>query len=453
MLAIDQQSRKGLRPKLAYAMGLLSTMPIVGLHIGSRDISFFRIIYIISILWMTVDCILQNKIIFFPKSRKWLDLWLAEAVFACVFGTVLLSGSEPEWAAAARSFIPKVLILLVFSVLWGSAGKWNRYNDRLMKGLLAGCVINCIWAVIDAAGFYLMGVSVNNIVFSGYIARNDIRFGMLSLIQGGMIRSGGFNSDPAQLGFLAPIVAGYGVAKKKPLILLIGIGAVVAGASTTALAGTVIVVFVFCLFKKEYHTDLRLRTIIFIGLAAVVAGAALFVFRRQIGSLLNMAYSKFFGRINDVYADSSGLNENARINYIRGLPGAMLHVLPFLLCGSGIGTASLGYSRSEYAHLLLGDRVDSPYDMENTYIAYLLDTGIVGLILILLVLFILCWNYRRRSKWDRTDFDIIVFASVLTVVICFMFYHYILFAPQMLLLTAALVELDKDELWESLEEL
>ena len=366
MLAIDQQSRKGLRPKLAYAMGLLSTMPVVGLHIGSRDISFFRIIYIFAILWMAVDCILQNKIIFFPKSRKWLDLWLAEAVFACALGAVLLRGSEPEWAAAAGSFIPKVLILLVFSVLWGSAGKWNRYNDRLMKGLLAGCVINCIWAVIDAAGFYLMGISVNNVVFSGYIARNDIRFGMLSLIQGGMIRSGGFNSDPAQLGFLAPIAAGYGVAKKKPLILLAGIGAVVAGASTTALTGTVIVVFVFCLFKKEYHTDLKLRTIILIGLAAVVAGAAVFAFRRQIGSMLNMAYSKFFGRINDVYADSEGLNDNARINYIRCLPDAMLHVLPFLVCGSGIGTASLGYSRSEALGLVR--RASLTEDMDSDQI-------------------------------------------------------------------------------------
>ena len=82
------------------------------------------------------------------------------------------------------------------------------------------CKILIIWATIDAACFYGLGFSLSNMVFARYGATHDVIYGTVSLIinNGRMIRSAGFNYDPAHLGFLIPFVMGYGFMKKNTYI-------------------------------------------------------------------------------------------------------------------------------------------------------------------------------------------------------------------------------------------
>lgn len=428
------------RKFISYALGITSTMPIVGIAIGGHDISFFRIIYFFVLIIAIVE-VLQKRLII-KKANKKLVLWLAEGLIACITGWFFLSGSHQLWSDAARSFIPRVLTLIFFSLFWSSDPKWTKYNEFVIKGFFIGCIANCIWAILDAGGFYIFGKSINNDVFSGYISRNGIRYNMLSLVYEKSIRSGGFNSDPAQFGLIAPIVVGIGKIKKNYWMMLIAIGALLASASTTGLVASIAIIIV-TLSKDSKEKKHTLRRVIIGGTSAVVLAFVIIYNRGTIASVIGNAYHSFSSRIGEVYLGNT-LDENARFLYLMCLPSAIFEVVPFIFWGSGFGTASLGYSLSAHANSVIGGRVNSAYDMENTYLAYLFDTGIIGFVLFISLLACLVKSFKKRVKLKNTESDIIVYCFVLASVISFAFYHYTLFAAQMLMFTIALSVLDEE---------
>ena len=79
--------------------------------------------------------------------------------------------------------------------------------------------------------------------------------------------------------------------------------------------------------------------------------------------------------------------------------------------------------------------------MENTYIAYLLDTGIIGLFLFFYLLFPLYSYYKKNGGEDEEN--IIYIAILSATIFSLFFYHYILFVPQILSLIFALSNREK----------
>lgn len=438
----DFKDIKGYKKWIAFFLGLTSTMPIVGIHIGARDISFYRILFLFMIIYTMVQAFQRRIVIGFATKK--LIIWLMVGIFSCLCGWIFLSSSAPEWSSAAASNIVRTGSLLAFALFWGSQKDTGYMNEAVCKGFFYGCLINCVWATIDAAGYYLLGRSINNIVFAGYIARNKIRYDSLSLIYGssGMIRSGGFNSDPAQLGFIAPIVACYGVCKKKYWMLIIAGGAILASASTTALVTSIIV----CMYNvhriKGNHGITLKKLLLIMGVILVVTGITM-VYWSQISRVIGSAYSRFSNRIGEVYLNNT--KQDVRWDYIRCAPSAMIEVIPFLALGSGFGTASLGYSRSSFAIQTIGTRVNGPYDMENTYLAYFFDTGIVGIILFIIMLVFLIRKYKGKLKNDKSKTSTIIYSFLLASTFSLAFYHYTLFASQMLMFTIALSILDREK--------
>ena len=430
------------RSWVAFLLGMTSTMPIIGIAIAGHDISFFRIIYFFTIAISIVEVLQSGRLYIKPASKKLL-LWLTEGLLACIIGTITLSTNHPLWSEEARGYIPRVLIMIIFALLWASDSKWNKNCNYVIQGFLIGCIINCIWAVLDAGSFYILGKSLNNTFFSGYIARNGIRYNTLSLIYGKTIRAGGFNSDPAQIGFIAPVVAGYGIIKRKYWMVIAAAGALLASATTTGLVATIVIVFLG-LSKSDKNRRLSYKKLIIGGILLVVVLALVFLYWGSITSVINSEFNSFSSRIGEVYLGNV-LKGNTRISYLICLPSAMLEVIPFLLLGSGFGTASLGYALSSYAIATIGNRVVGAYDMENTYIAYFLDTGVVGIVLFISMIVFLTKKFKARMNSSFSDQNIIVYCTMIASIVSFAFYHYILFAPQMLVFTIALSILDEEE--------
>ena len=418
-------------------------MPMVGIPVAGRDFSVYRIALLAALGYFGLMT-LKNDRIKCGKQLSKLILWLALAALACLIGALFLRGQVVEWGAAAKSNLPKVLILLVFALLWGSSGEARRSAPSAAAGFLLGCTLNCLWAAIDAGCYYLLGFSLHNRVFAGYIARNGLRYGMASLILRGMIRAGGFNYDPAHLGFLAPVLTGYAIKKKKYWLLLIAVAGIAASASTTGLICSLLC----ALMMGEGRRSIRIKTSasgtkLFAALLLVplVLGALVAVRGRAI-PMIQSVFSSFFERINTFYVDSD--RDNVRFQYVLYSFPAMLAALPFLLLGTGIGTASYGYAMSPLVVQAMGDRVCSAYDMENTYLAYLFDTGLLGVAVYLVMLWTLFRAYRRRCRERNTAFDAAVYATVCAAGFTMLFYHYILYAPQLLMFTAGLSWLDEE---------
>ena len=148
--------------------------------------------------------------------------------------------------------------------------------------------------------------------------------------------------------------------------------------------------------------------------------------------------------MNNVYLSET--DYNIRWKYIKYAPRAAIQVLPFMLLGSGFGTASLGYAKDSYILSKIGYVHNFAYDLENTYLSYLFDTGIVGFILYLSILKVLVTNYRSANINERSDeFPIVIWCLVCSSLFSMAFYHYILFGPQMLMITIALSQIDNKE--------
>ncbi len=85
----------------------------------------------------------------------------------------------------------------------GNRARRKKDGRLVLKGLLLGAVLNCVWAVLDGLCYYVAHFSLNNVVFSAYIERHGIALGMSLILGNGLLRAAGFNTDPANIGFWA----------------------------------------------------------------------------------------------------------------------------------------------------------------------------------------------------------------------------------------------------------
>ena len=255
-----------------------------------------------------------------------------------------------------------------------------------------------------------------------------------------MIRASGFNYDPAQLGFIVPVITSYAVIKRKYWLLVLAFGGIIASASTTALVCSMLVLVVNLAVKKE-RIKINRKTII-IGFAVlIIAGLILSRFGETLFRLTSSAITKMTTRLNTTYLDNDTLD--IRWDYLIMAPKAFLNLGIFMLTGLGFGTASYGYVIDNSILNKIGSVHNFAYDLENTYICYLMDTGIIGFFVFILLLYRAYVFYKRAASASyANNNDVLIYCGIEASVFSMLFYHYILFAPQMLILIVALSNMD-----------
>lgn len=421
-----------------FLLGFFSTMPILTFNFASRDVSFSRLLFVISLVVLALKSLRRGFIRIEPCIFK-IDRWLGWSILSCLIGTVFFSiKGDTIFANAARSSIPKIIVLLLFAILWGNQKKEALFfaNKCLIKGIVSGFVINLVWSICDAIIFYSRGVSINNIVFSSYLIRNGITDSRPSLIlESGLLRSGGLNYDPAHLGYIVPVILGYGMYKKKPFLLVLALGGLLASASTTALVCSLII-FLTVIFDPDRggltKKSLLELLFIFVFLSVIILG-----FIDKVGYIIRKATVLFSDRVLNTYVDTN--ESNPRLIYLRFFLPAIYYLGPISIIGTGFGTASYGYALNEASRVKY-----YAFDMENTYICYLLDTGMIGIILFFICFRTLFLGFYRNS-YTNDDNDRFILCSTISIAVVFLFYHYILFLPQMLVMISGLSLIDSKE--------
>lgn len=447
----DILQKKNIMLSVFFLMGVFSTMPIIGIHFGNRDISMYKIFFFISIFYGLYRMIRDRKIMIGKKSGVLLA-WLGVACIGGLCGWIFLRGSESAFSSSAFSWLTKAVVLIAFLLAWMGVKTRTEASDMVSDGFLTGCVFNCIWGVIDMISFYVFnkiegynGMILNNIIFAGFIERNGIARRLSLWVPGSnTYRVAGFNGDPANLGFIAPILVGYAITKRKYWLFIPAVGALFVSASTTGLVTSAFIILINLPFMLKKYPVKRFLIAV---LALVITGGVFIFFasRELIPGSVDDTFNYFIERIITVYMNPDNLD--IRVYYVLFAARAFIAIFPFVFFGVGIGNASLGYGR-------MGVTVEQfnkedfaiPFDMENTYLAYLMDTGIIGFILFMAVLVILFRYYRKNVNSDPdTPVNSVMWAFICSTVVCLLFYHYILYAPMMMMLTIGLAQIDFKE--------
>ena len=429
-----ENKKIGLSGLLFLAMGTFSTMPVLEVSAAGRSVTFFSLTFFAALvfLWVRNKNFLRTPIL--TKPLRYFVLWMVTGIVAGCAGWLYFNG-DSVWQSAATSYLPKLVLYIAFAILW-EQGASEKDGRLVLKGLLLGAVLNCVWAVLDGLCYYVAHFSLNNVVFSAYIERHGIRLGQLSLIlANGLLRAAGFNMDPANIGFLGPIVIAYGLHKRRYGLTLIGLLSLVFSASTTA---AVVTLAIFALEwknlipkRKPSRKGMQMWMYLVILLGIAVAAVRLL-------PLVIRAAGLFAERFNGVYV--KGNEASPRKVYYAGFFKALLTAGVIAFTGSGLGTSSFPYiENAELFHELEPNIDNGPFDPEMTYIAYLFDCGILGLVLYVYCLFLLYRYYKKNLH--TLGHAVEAYYILLATVFSALFYHYILFSPQVLLIVVGLAEI------------
>lgn len=443
---MDQMRDVGKRYQIneifAIIVGMVSTMPIVTIP-GAR-MSLFTICLPLFTIYNSFQILQEGKVYINRKNiSTLLIVWLICALFSSVCGIIYYSVADKNvWTKTVSGYIPKILLYLLLAI---SVKDKENVGRALLKGIIYGAVINCIMAMIDALFYYGFGFSLINRMFKSYIDVHQGtlsgRYNMISLAFGGVIRSGGFNFDPAHIGMLAPVVMIYGASKRRMALVIISALAIVSSLSTTALVCSMVGI-VFVMVAQTFKINIvPTKRSVFWGIVSIIIASSLYV---RFGSYLSRAIGNMVNRVNRVYIYDNG-GSNIRISYLANTFVAMSHQGLKMLTGTGFNTASEGYIAAGN-ELSFNLKITNPFDMENTYLSYLFDLGIIGVGVYIGMLVKYIKVTFRNIKNNASDYALMAFAGLLASALCGFFYHYTLFSCQILVLigTAALFEKKHD---------
>ena len=396
-------------------LGIFSTMPIIAIFIGGKTISLFSICLILFFILSLLKAS-GNHSLKITYEIKLYVCWSFFSIVSCFFGMLMFKGLGDRWASAPLTGVPKIIIYLATLVVVQLQKDTSKLFSSFMTGLLIGITVNVIWAILDALIFYSLNISITNTFFSKYIASNDIRYGMLSLTINNVMRSGGLNSDPANIGLFASILATYGLLKKNNTLFVIAILGVLASISIVGLTGLIGSTIV-SLFLKDNRNK---KTVLFaVFLAAFVI---LFLLNFSPNNVVGIALDNVLSRIEykqKAYSDS------LRFQYFKFFVPALINNPFFFLIGTGYGTASYAYQNPGFVNTTI------PYDPECTYFSYIFDIGFFGFLVYLYL------NYKLYKKVNTLNFVPVSIKSMSYSFIIGSFfalwgYHYTLYAPIML---------------------
>lgn len=416
---------------LAFLCGITATMPIV--TFPSTNISLFTVFTIVFLLVNALSFVNDVHFKFRNNTHKLL-MWLLASLLSSIFG-LLYYNTNDEWRLVVQGYIPKIIVFIFIMFL---VSRYSDLSESLLKGLLFGAVANAVVAIVDAITYYGSGYSLINRWFQNYIITNNIRFGLISLIIGGTIRSGGLNYDPAHIGMLAPMIFLFGLVSRKYVYILLAIGAISASLSTTAFVCCIacLLLYISCIGKLNQQFRFTNKMLLLSFGSLLICSYFLY----QYASYIVIGFNNLFSRINDTYIDSG--YENIRLLYILYAPQAMIEQGIKMFTGTGFMTASEGFIKlgSNFGVRLK----DYPYDMEITYLAYLFDLGFFGFYLYVSYLFFTAKNLLKEFKLKSNDQVVqIAFSGFFASFFSCFFYHYTLFACQILIFIAISVYLDK----------
>jgi hypothetical protein len=406
-------------------LGVFSTSSLLTIPVGGHLISLYMVCYILCVFVLLTGK--RNNFATVSKLVKSYDNWTIIGVFSSLFGFLFFWG-DWEWQSAALSYIPKLLMyLLFFHLLIRSANSMD-YCKSIAKGLLVGIIVNIIVAVIDAVIFYVSSQSIINNFFSYYIEMTGIRFGMISIIYPSSIRSCGLNSDPANIGMFVIILAAYSFKKRNLVLLGLSLLGALAALSHTGIVGIVLVTL--------FHYFFRLKKKNFKHKISMMVGVLLLVFlltNSNIAVINQMGDS--MNERTEMKLEKGSQSEGARKSYwVNFIPAVISQPISFVI-GTGYGTASYAYLNNE-----LVQTAYFPYDPEQTYFSTYFDVGLSGF-LIFMSLIITVYKYLSRLSENRQ----VAFLkeAMLGSMVAFLGYHYTLYSVFMLLLITAIVLLDK----------
>ena len=347
---MEENKKIGLSGLLFLAMGTFSTMPVLEVSAAGRSVTFFSLTFFAALvfLWVRNKNFLRTPIL--TKPLRYFVLWMVTGIVAGCAGWLHFNG-DSIWQSAATSYLPKLVLYIAFAILW-EQGASEKDGRLVLKGLLLGAVLNCVWAVLDGLCYYVAHFSLNNVIFSTYIERHDIRLGQLSLILGnGLLRAAGFNTDPANIGFLGPVVVAYGLHKRRYGLTLIGLLSLVFSASTTAVVVTM-VIFVLewkNLIPKRKRPrkgmQMWMYLVILLGIAVAAAAAV------RLMPLVIRAVGLFVERFNGAYLQSDVTSP--RTVYYLGFFKALLTAGVMVLWNYLLTPLYTGMPREQIVPLLL----------------------------------------------------------------------------------------------------
>lgn len=428
---------------ITLAMGIFVTMPIITIKIFSLNISVFSLFFVLFILAVTMSLLTSKSFNNIGKSAFLYGTWLFISIMSSLFGLLYFNGLQ-EWKQSISGYIPKIVLYLILLVLISINNKKQDIVYYFFKGFLLGCIFNIIWSVIEGVTYYTLGFSLSNDLFSNYINTLSPERQFSSLINSGGIRVAGFNTDPAHLGGIIPVVILYSAINRKYLLLVLCIGALAFSQSTTALVCSLILLLLNTkkIFRKiKIKTNLKKVFLLSISIFAVIT--FFFMFKdNQIINSIYQNFNNFFNRVSENYININETSDNLRISYFVYLPLAILYSGIKIITGAGFGISSYPYVLNDRILGSVNGLEVFPYDPENNYISYLFNTGFVGLLLYIYILYKSYMYYNKRYSEKEKS---LILASLGSVIFSGFFYHYILTAYQVLIIIMASVLMDSEK--------
>lgn len=422
---------------LSYLIGIFVTMPIVTLHYNGKHLSVFTFLYVLMMFMLIVT--LKSFTINIKKKSIILYFWLLFSMVSSIFG-LLFFVTEKEWSNVVLRYIPKIYSFFIFLFLLYNSKYKKIIIEFFFNGLIMGCIFNLVWVTIEGFIFYVYHISLNNIVFADYIKLLPENRKFISITYAGGIRATGFNYDPAHLGGLIPIVFTYFYLNRNYMMFILIITALAFSQSTTALLSTIIIAILH--FKKGFMNDIKSKSFC---RRKLVVGVFFLLFLMPViflnnynlfNSLQKNVYG-FINRVTTVYIKND--EPDIRMLYHKYIPDAMIFNGFATIIGTGFGTASYPYVSEKNMRDSLNIISKKPYDPESTYISYLFDLGIIGLLIYLYILLII---YRYYSHYYRSKYNIIIFSIINGIILSSLFYHYTLTAYHVLSIIMAILYME-----------
>ena len=426
------------KEKLTMLMGVVSTMPILGLPIGGRYITLFTIVFALYFISATIEALSIRRLsIHITNLSKTYLLFLTWPIISYFVGVFYMPN---EWHFSMRSYIVKVLAYLALTFIL-YINKNKNTAKAFCRGLIIGIAINALWSIFEALSWYLLNKSLNDLLFGSFI---NIGRDIIIKNKYGGVRVSGLNYDPAHLGGILPILWFFGLMRGNIYIVILSLISLAFSQSTTALLGFIIAFAVFIYVKKDKSLKITSNKIYMIGIILIGLSLALCVVgSNRTTRLINNISENINGyltRINTLYVGTSNTAEPRRIYYSQAFDKLLERGPLVALFGSGLGTSMYPYRN--VSGLFASGAQQTVTEIETNYIAYLFDLGVIGLTLYVVFLANGFKKYARTVKISNDASNVIFFASFISIIVCSATYHYIFTAYHMLVFSFATVYAD-----------
>ncbi|MDE7441906.1 MAG: O-antigen ligase family protein [Muribaculaceae bacterium] len=282
--------------------------------------------------------------------------------------------------------------------------------------------------------YYTIGKSLTNTVFKPYIVAADIRYGTASLEFGSYIRSSGLNTDPANIGFFAAVGTAYAMVGRKFWLIGACVLSALSAVSFVGLVGIALVIVYELLFGKAIR-----HRVLFLIIGAIITISAYTYYKHSSQPLIT-----FLRDAIELKAQSKADGDQStelRSNFIKKFPDAVSHLPSSLIIGTGYYTGVYAYYLEGVTYYGEYSGRNVPTEMENCYIEYFFDFGLIGFFFFCLFYLQILLNYQKIDRIHPSKTNKSIFAIVLGSIISFCFYHYTLYSVIMFTDVAAIVHL------------